>query len=158
MARKSKYTFRPDCEGLEGRQLMSTINNVFSGKVLDDSEYSTSNGTHDHPVSPERRDQSAVECSVPLSNGNYAIQNAYSGKVLDNSGYSTSNGTAIIQYDWNGGTNQQWNLVPLGAGKYEIQNVFSGKVLDDPGYSTSDGTGIIQYDWNGGTNQQWTLS
>ena len=45
MARKSKYTFRPDCEGLEGRQLMSTITNVFNGKVLDDSGYSTSNGT-----------------------------------------------------------------------------------------------------------------
>ena len=45
MARKSKYTFRPDCEGLEGRQLMSTITNVFNGKVLDDPGYSTSNGT-----------------------------------------------------------------------------------------------------------------
>lgn len=38
MARKCKYTFRPDCEGLEGRQLLSTINNVYNGKVLAESD------------------------------------------------------------------------------------------------------------------------
>ena len=85
------------------------------------------------------------------------IQNAFSGKVLDDPAFSTSNGTAMIQYDYNGGTNQEWKLVPLADGNYLIQNAYSGKVLDDSGYSTSDGTAVIQYDYNGGTNQEWTF-
>ena len=38
MARTTKGRFRPNCEGLEGRRLLSTyyVVNVSSGKVLDD--------------------------------------------------------------------------------------------------------------------------
>ena len=46
----------------------------------------------------------------PLSNGNYAIVNASSNLVLDDPNFSTGNGTSIIQYQWNGGMNQQWVL------------------------------------------------
>jgi hypothetical protein len=63
MTHQRKYTFRPDCEGLEGRQLLSTY-----------------------------------------------IRNRYSGKVLDDPAFSRRDGTDIIQYTYNGGLNQQWEL------------------------------------------------
>jgi hypothetical protein len=46
MARTTKRKFGPNCEGLEGRQLLSTyyVVNASSGKVLDDPAFSTSNG------------------------------------------------------------------------------------------------------------------
>jgi hypothetical protein len=42
-----------------------------------------------------------------LLSGYYVI-NAFSGKVLGNPGSSRSHGTGIIQWNWNGGKNQQW--------------------------------------------------
>jgi hypothetical protein len=46
MNRMHQRKYRPDCEGLEGRQLLSAyyIVNSSSGKVLDDPGFSTSNG------------------------------------------------------------------------------------------------------------------
>jgi hypothetical protein len=32
----------------------------------------------------------------------------YSGLVFDDPGSSTVNGTGMIQWNWNGGKNQQW--------------------------------------------------
>jgi hypothetical protein len=77
--------------------------------------------------------------------------------VLDDPAFSKSSGTHVIQYQLNGGTNQQWQLVKLADGNYEVVNVYSGLVLDDPAFSKNDGTLIQQYTWNGGLNQQWTL-
>jgi hypothetical protein len=91
-----------------------------------------------------------------LLSGYYLI-NAASGKVLDEPNFSSSNGTPIIQYQLNGGTNQQWNLVALADGNGEIVNASSGKVLDDPASSTANETLIQQYQLNGGLNQQWKL-
>jgi hypothetical protein len=63
----------------------------------------------------------------------------------------------MIQYQLNGGRNQQWQVVPLANGNNEVFNAYSGKVLDDPNFSTSNGTPIIQFQLNGGRNQQWKL-
>ena len=95
---------------------------------------------------------------VPLANGNDLIVNASSGKVLDDPNFSTSNGTTLIQYQLNGGTNQQWNLVAQTDGNWELKNASSGKVLADPNSSTANGTAIQQYQPTGGTNQQWSIS
>ena len=71
----------------------------------------------------------------------YFIMNQNSGRVLDVTGGASSqafqNTTAIQQYDWLGGTNQQWILSPLANGYNEIINVQSGKVLDVRGVSLS---------------------
>ena len=45
---------------------------------------------------------------IPLSNGTYEIVNQCSSLVLGDPGYSTSNGSPIIQWQWNGGMNEQW--------------------------------------------------
>jgi hypothetical protein len=153
-----RHNHQPNCEALEGRQLLSGyyVINTFSGKVLDDPGFSTRNGV--------QMDQWQLNGGanqrwnfVGLSNGNYAIVNAYSGKVLGDPGYSTRNGTGIVQWQWNGGLNEQWQLDNLGNGSYAIVNAYSGLVLGDPGYSKSNGCGLIQWQWNGGLNEQWTL-
>jgi len=87
----------------------------------------------------------------------YYIINESSGKVLDDPDFSTKNGAQIIQYQLNGGANQQWNLVRLKDGNDEIINESSGKVLDDPDFSKSNGATIIQYQHNNGLNQQWSF-
>ena len=130
--------------------------NASSGKVLDDPNSSTSNGTNRAVAAQARTNQQWT--FVPLADGNDLIVNASSGKVLDDPNSSTSNGTGIIQYQLNGGTNQQWKLVALTDGNCEVINASSGKVLADPNSSTSNGTAIQQFQPNGGTNQQWSIS
>lgn len=54
----------------------------------------------------------------PLGNGAYKIQNEKSGLVLDVMGGSTADGAPVIQWPWQGGTNQQWlieNVLPTLA-------------------------------------------
>lgn len=85
----------------------------------------------------------------------YRIVNRNSGKVLDVNGASTANGTGIIQWTWNNGNNQQWQVIDLGTGYYRITNRNSAKVLDVNGGSTANGASIVQWTWNGGNNQQW---
>ena len=71
----------------------------------------------------------------------------------------------MIQWQWNGGLNEQWEL--LGAGDapavtYNVYNVvgpnaspYSVGELDDPNSSASNGTGIELNQPNGGFDQQW---
>ena len=48
--------------------------------------------------------------SRQLLSGCYIV-NAASGKVLDDPNFSTSNGIPMIQFQLNGGLNQQWKLL-----------------------------------------------
>jgi Ricin-type beta-trefoil lectin domain-like len=89
--------------------------------------------------------------------GQVVIVNALSGKVLDLRGGSSTDGTAIQQWDWTGGANQQWQLTPLGNGYNKISSVATGKVLDVAGVSTADGALIQEWDWTGAGNQQWQI-
>ena len=89
--------------------------NASSGKVLDDPDSSTSNGT---PIQQYQLNLGSNQqwAFIPLADGDDLIVNASSGKVLDDPNSSTSNGTTVIQYQLNGGTNQQWKLVALTDG------------------------------------------
>jgi hypothetical protein len=62
-----------------------------------------------------------------------------------------------VQFQLNGGTNQQWFTYTLADGNHVIFNAASYDVLDVPEFSTSDGILIQQYPLNDGTNQQWYL-
>ncbi len=88
------------------------IMNNLSGKVLDVTGSSTSNGTQiqqwDYLGGANQQ-----WVLVPVPGGYYAIVNALSGKVLDVTAASTSNGTVIQQWQYLGGWNQQWQLAPV---------------------------------------------
>ena len=93
-------------------------------------------------------------------NAHYTLTNVNSGLLLDDANGSTTPGNAMIQWNSNGGTNQQWQLVAAGATSFyfTIINGESNLVLDDANNSTTPGNAIIQWNSNGGTNQQWQLT
>ena len=135
------------------------IQNRNSGKVLDDTGWSTNDGTTMQQRARGNGQANQQWGLVSASVGYYYIQNRYSGKVLDDTGWSTNAGTAIEQWDrGNRQANQQWGFISSGDGYYYVQNRYSGKVLDVTGWSTSNGTTIEQWDLgNGQANQEWQL-
>jgi alpha-galactosidase len=79
------------------------------------------------------------------------IRGTGSGRCLDDPNSSTTNGTALVIWDCNGGTNQQWTVTGN-----QLQVL--GKCLDAYNNQTSPGTKVEIWDCNGQTNQQWNLN
>ncbi|GAA1968181.1 alpha-L-fucosidase [Catenulispora subtropica] len=94
--------------------------------------------------------------SGPLPTGWAKIVNATSGLVLD-SGGNVASGSNLKQWNYDGSTNLQWQLVPLGGGYYRIVNRTNGMVADSWG-DAANGAPARQTSWNGGNNQQWSLT
>jgi alpha-L-fucosidase 2 len=84
------------------------------------------------------------------------IANATTGLVLD-SGGNVASGSNLKQWNWDGSTNLQWQLVDLGGGWYRIVNRTNAMVIDSWG-NTANGANARQSAWNGGANQQWRLN
>jgi hypothetical protein len=95
------------------------------------------------------------EWSVTTEGSGYYVTNVDTGMVADDSGYSKSRGGAVIDWDKNGGTNQQWIFRNNGQGFFNVINVYSGLCLDVLGASKSSGALVDQYTCNGGANQNW---
>ncbi len=135
------------------------LQNRNSGKVLDDTGWSTSNGTTMEQWDLGNGQANQEWSLVPATDGYYYLQNRYSGKVLDDTNWSTSDGTTMQQWDLvSGQANQEWGFISTGDSYYYLQNRYSGKVLDDTGWSTANGTMMEQWDLgNGQTNQEWQL-
>ncbi|MEV4457869.1 glycoside hydrolase N-terminal domain-containing protein [Microbispora sp. NPDC049633] len=88
--------------------------------------------------------------------GYVRIANVATGLVLD-SGGNVASGSNLKQWNWDGSTNLQWQLVDLGGGWYRIVNRTNGMVIDSWG-NTANGANARQSAWNGGNNQQWRLN
>jgi hypothetical protein len=88
---------------------------------------------------------------------NYKVINKNSGKSLDVSNNSVDDGATIVQWEYQGGNDQQWQLQSLANGYFSVLNKNSKKVLDIPGSSTEAGKNIIQQATSGSTNQQWQV-
>ncbi|MEZ7125771.1 glycoside hydrolase N-terminal domain-containing protein [Nonomuraea sp. AD125B] len=84
------------------------------------------------------------------------ITNATTGLALD-SGGNVASGANLKQWNWDGSTNLQWQLVALGGGWYRIVNRTNGMVADSWG-NTANGANARQAAWDGGNNQQWRLN
>lgn len=96
--------------------------------------------------------------SASFNSGSYyKFINRNSGKALDVTNGSTADGAAVIQWTYNGGNNQQWQIIDVGSGYYKIINRNSGKSADVSGGSTADGAAVIQWPYGGGNNQQWQI-
>ena len=94
--------------------------------------------------------------SGPLPTSWAKIANGTTGLVLD-SGGNVASGSRIKQWNWDGSTNLQWQLVDAGGGYYRIVNRTNGMVADSWGNVTNGAT-AMQAPWNGGNNQQWRLN
>ena len=79
--------------------------------------------------------------------------------AFDVAGASTDWGAEVIQWDVNGGHNQQWRLEPVGttANEFKIVNRNSGQCLSIDAAATNyyNGEKIIQFPCNGATTQNW---
>ncbi|AQZ63370.1 Alpha-L-fucosidase [[Actinomadura] parvosata subsp. kistnae] len=94
--------------------------------------------------------------SAPVPTSWVRITNVATGLVLD-SGGNVASGSALKQWNYDGSTNLQWQLVDLGGGWYRIVNRTNGMVADSWGNS-ANGAPARQTSWNGGDNQQWRLN
>lgn len=132
------------------------IKNKNSGMAIDDTGYSTAEGT----LIEQWAASGGTNQEWTLSNlgNNYVtLTSVTSGLSLDVVGASNSNGASIDQWPDNGGTNQVWKVVSEGGGYYELISEKSGKALEVPGFSNADGTGLDQWTPNGGANQLWSF-
>ncbi|WP_197093709.1 glycosyl hydrolase family 95 catalytic domain-containing protein [Nonomuraea sp. SBT364] len=84
------------------------------------------------------------------------ISNVTTGLVLD-SGGNVGSGSVLKQWNYDGSTNLQWQLVDLGGGWCRIVNRTNGMVIDSWGNS-ANGAGARQAPWSGSLNQQWRLN
>ncbi len=84
------------------------------------------------------------------------IANVTSGLVLD-SGGNVASGSVLKQWNYDGSTNLQWQLVDLGTGYHRVVNRTNGMVADSWG-NAANGANCLQAAWNGGNNQQWRLN
>lgn len=87
----------------------------------------------------------------------YRITSQISGKCLDIYGASLQNGANAIQWDSNGGANQQWQILDGGGGYYKLVARHSGQCLDVYGESRLNGAKVTQWPDNGQDNQRWHL-
>lgn len=88
----------------------------------------------------------------------YRIFNMASRKALANPQGSRDNGTKIIQWDNDGGPEQEWEMDRGPHGGARFGNGASGKLLANPQGSSANGTEIVQWDMDGGLEQEWALS
>ncbi len=95
-------------------------------------------------------------CTVNFnSNKSYRIISKKSGKALDVYGAGTSNNCSIIQWKYQGNTNQQWRLFSVGGGCFKIMARNSGKYLAC--HSTSNSSSVYQYDYYSGGYKDWKV-
>jgi len=87
--------------------------------------------------------------------GVFSIVNLNSNLAVDVSGGSKSNGASIIQYAYQGNSNQLWNFIPTNSGYYQIKNANSAEDMNVSGASTTNSALIVQWPFGTQGNDQW---
>jgi hypothetical protein len=95
---------------------------------------------------------------TPVVAGTNNIYISSTGMAMDVSGNSLLDGGAIIQWNGNGGTNQQWLISSMSGNDYKIIDVNSGKALDVIGNSNTAGAKLEQRAYTGEAYQIWTIT
>ena len=115
------------------------------GKCLDDTRYSTTNGTR----------MEIWTCSGGTNQRWTVVQDGtlrVLGKCLDVYQGGSANGTPVDLYSCNGTGAQRWQIGTRG----ELVNPQSGKCLNDPHANTTNGTKLDIYSCTGAANERWT--
>jgi hypothetical protein len=77
---------------------------------------------------------------------------------MDVSGGSQSPGAQVIDYPWDGGSNQHWYFESLGDGLAYIVNQNSGQCLTVPGSDSTPGDPIQQWPCDGQSEEMWQMN
>ncbi|MEP6655329.1 MAG: RICIN domain-containing protein, partial [Myxococcales bacterium] len=135
-----------------------TIRGVASGKCVEILAASTANSAKVQ-INSCAATSAAQTFRLQVASGTfYNVVNTNSGKCLDVSGKLTTDGAAVIQYQCNGGTNQQWTLTDTSGGAVRLTARHSNKVMEVNGGATANGTAIVQRTWSGATHQQFVVA
>lgn len=94
----------------------------------------------------------------PVADGIYTVTNLYSNLTLDDPGGNSAPGTAMYQWNYGGGINQQWFFSYNGNGYYTIQNVDSKLFLTDTNGSSTPEISLAQGVPAGDATQLWALT
>ena len=95
--------------------------------------------------------------ALAIDSGRYSIISRHSGLALEVSSASSEDGANVIQWEYNSGKHQQFDVVNLGNGFHTIRPVHSGKSLDVWEWSSEPGGEIRQWQFTGNYNQQWAI-
>ena len=135
------------------------ITNVNSGLVLD------YNGTADCYEQWDWHGRSNQRWEISKIGTNYYIRNQSNGYAMDVLYGTMEDGQHVVNYEYNGGVNQQWQFIETDPnatqvvpdGYYEIKSAVSGKNLEVYGASITGGGKVTQWEATGGDNQKWKL-
>ena len=100
-------------------------------------------------------------CSTPACVANldpnkcYRLINKNSGKALDIKESRQGNGSPVIQYTYNGTSNQQWSFKPTSGGYFTIVSRLTGEVLDCQG--TAGGSPVVMWANTPATSREWKI-
>ncbi|MFD2937587.1 RICIN domain-containing protein [Spirosoma flavum] len=100
---------------------------------------------------------SPVTTAGVVSGATYSIVAKHSGKALDVTGSATNDGAKVVQWPFQGSTNEKWVLTALSNAYYSIKAVHSGKVLSVSGGATYDGVPVVQWSNDGSDSKQFKL-
>jgi hypothetical protein len=133
------------------------ITSVNAGKVLDDINCVTTNGTRvDLWASLGNTCQQWTFTAA--ANGDWVINNVNSGTTLDAVNCGWADGTEVDLWQNLGNLCQRWSVIPTGGGHYELVNATSGMVLDDVNCVTTNGTRADLWQWLNNTCQEWSIA
>ncbi len=138
-----------------GYEIVLFENDNFTGAsitITADNGCLVSNGWNDRATSIIVRTSGVTTLS-----GTYYLQNQHSNLYMDVNGNNSTDGAAFMQYNFNGGGNQQFEFIHLGGGVYRINAKHSGKSMDVKDVSTTNGAIIHQWSYVGGANQQFIV-
>jgi len=116
-----------------------------------------STGTSSSASSSSSSSSSSV-ASGSIANGRYSIINRHSGLALEVSGAGLNDGDNIVQWEYWGGDNQNWDVASLGNGYYSVRAAHTGKSVDVYNFSMDPGGEIRQWEYWGSDNQQWAIT
>jgi uncharacterized protein YjdB/predicted chitinase len=107
--------------------------------------------------------KSDVKPYKELDEGTYFIKNLETGKYWDVKGAKTDNNTPVIQYDFHGGTNQQWKFTYGSDGFYQLSPVNApSKALDVTSAAWAKANNkelkIYEYQTSTVTQQKWIVA
>jgi hypothetical protein len=122
------------------------VSGVSSGLCVDDSNSSTTNGSH---IQIWTCNGTGAQSWTVEPDGTLRVL----GGCMDVNGGGTTSGTVVQFYQCNGTGAQVWQAGSNGS----LVNPQSGLCLDDPSSSTTTGTQLQIYTCNGTNAQNWTL-
>ncbi|WP_435318027.1 RICIN domain-containing protein [Haloarchaeobius sp. TZWSO28] len=133
----------------------------YNGMVMEVPGGSTENGddvrqwdSNDYPNQRWRIESTGTKS---VQEGEYKIVNVKSGKALDVADLSDDNGANVVQWEYNAGPNQRWQVDYLGDSQYRFVAKHSDKVFDVKDESKDNGKTIHQWEWEDDANQKWYI-